>query len=76
MCIIIILSTVQEFTNEVESHQEPISQLKAEGDALKGQGNQEDQRVVDRWLGDILKRYEDLTFSLDEREVCIYSIIC
>ncbi len=53
----------------MENHEEPISQLEAEGEALKEQGSVEDQRVVDRWLGDILKRYEDLKFSLDEKEV-------
>lgn len=53
----------------MDSHEEPITQLKAEGEALKKQGGQEEQRVVERWLGDILKRYEDLRFSMDEREV-------
>ncbi len=53
----------------MESHRDPISQLRAEGEALKKQGSVGDQRVVDRWLGDIHKRYEDLEFSLDEREV-------
>ena len=53
----------------MDSHKQPIEALKAEGDALKVQGSPEEQRIVDRWVEDTRKRYEDLKFTLDEREV-------
>ena len=43
--------------------------VRAKGSALKSQGSTEDKKMVDRWVGDLLKRYDDLNFTLDEKNV-------
>ena len=54
---------------EVHSHKDPIEALNAEGSELKTRASSEDQRMVDRMLGDVRKRYEDLDFTLEEKKV-------
>ena len=54
---------------EVQSKKEPIDALNSEGGDLKTKASSEDQRMVDRMLGDVRKRYEDLDFTLEEKKV-------
>ena len=54
----------------MNSHEPQIEAVKAKGHALKSQGTPEDKKMVDRWVGDLVKRYEDLSFTLDEKDVC------
>ncbi len=54
---------------EVKSHEGEIEAVKAKGAAVKAQGSTEDRKMVDRWVGDLLKRYDDLNFTLDEKNV-------
>ena len=63
------------FTEEVQSHEAGIEAVKTKGNALKSQGSPEDRKMVDRWVGDLLKRYDDLNFTLDEKDVCLYQCI-
>lgn len=60
---------VQAFVEEVKSHEDQIEAVRAKGSALKSQGSTEDKKMVDRWVGDLLKRYDDLNFTLDEKNV-------
>lgn len=53
----------------MRSHEGQIEAVRAKGNALKAQGSTEDKKIVDRWVGDLLKRYDDLNFTLDEKEV-------
>ena len=55
---------------EVKSHEPQIEAVKVKGDTLKGQGTTEDRKMVERWVGDLLKRYDDLNFTLEEKNVC------
>lgn len=64
---------MQAFVEEVLSHEGQIEAVKERGLALKGQGTPEDRKMVERWLGDLLKRYDDLNFTLDEKNVCRFS---
>jgi hypothetical protein len=59
----------------VRSHEAQIEAVKAKGHALKSQGTPEDKKMVDRWVGDLVKRYDDLSFTLDEKDVC-HSMCC
>lgn len=63
------LKLVQSFLTEAQSHKEPIDALSAEGSELKTRASSEDQRMVERWVGDVKKRYEDLDFTLEEKKV-------
>lgn len=54
---------------EVQSKKELIDALNSEGGELKTKASSEDQRMVDRMLGDVRKRYEDLDFTLEEKKV-------
>lgn len=67
---IAICPYLQVFSDEVQSHEAEIEAVKAKGNALKSQGSPEDKKMVDRWVGDLLKRYDDLNFTLDEKNVC------
>ena len=60
---------MQAFIEEVRSHEGQIEAVKAKGEAVKAQGSTEDKKMVDRWVGDLLKRYDDLNFTLDEKNV-------
>ena len=60
---------IQVFVAEVKSHEDQIDAVKAKGRVLKSQGSTEDKKMVDRWVGDLLKRYDDLNFTLDEKQV-------
>ena len=62
-------SLVQRFMEEVRSHEAQIEDVKVKGSALKAQGSPEDKKMVDRWAGDLLKRYDDLNFVLEEKQV-------
>lgn len=42
---------------------------------MKAQGSTEDKKMVDRWVGDLLKRYDDLNFTLDEKNVRNYHVV-
>lgn len=53
----------------MESHKEPIEALSTEGGELKTKASSEDQRMVDRVMGDVRKRCEDLDFMLEEKKV-------
>lgn len=59
----------QSFVAEVKSHEDQIEAVKGKGAALKSQGTPEDKKMVDRWVGDLLKRYDDLNFTLEEKKV-------
>lgn len=54
---------------EVQSRKEPIDALNTEGGALRSRASSEDQRMVERMVGDVRKRYEDLDFTLEEKKV-------
>ena len=54
---------------EMQSKKELIDALNSEGGELKAKASSEDQRMVDRMLGDVRKRYEDLDFMLEEKKV-------
>jgi hypothetical protein len=54
---------------EMQSKKELIDALNSEGGGLKAKASSEDQRMVDRMLGDVRKRYEDLDFTLEEKKV-------
>ena len=54
---------------EMQSKKELIDALNSEGGELKAKASSEDQRMVDRMLGDVRKRYEDLDFTLEEKKV-------
>ena len=56
---------------EAQSRKEPIDALNAEGSELKSRASSEDQRMVDRMVGDVRKRYEDLDFTLEEKKVTL-----
>lgn len=60
---------VQKFVEEVRSHEAQIEDVKVKGAALKAHGSPEDKKMVDRWVGDLLKRYDDLNFVLEEKKV-------
>ena len=55
--------------NEVQAQKEPIEALNAEGSELRTRASSEDQRMVERMVGDVRKRYEDLDFTLEEKKV-------
>lgn len=60
---------MQSFMTEMQSKKELIDALNSEGSELKAKASSEDQRMVDRMLGDVRKRYEDLDFTLEEKKV-------
>lgn len=59
---------LQSFVAEVKSHEDKIESVRTKAAAVKSQGTPEDKKMVDRWVGDIIKRYDDLNFTLDEKE--------
>ena len=61
--------SLQSFMTEMQSKKELIDALNSEGGELKAKASSEDQRMVDRMLGDVRKRYEDLDFTLEEKKV-------
>ena len=63
------VSLFQSFLNEVQSKKEAIDALSSEGGELKVKASSDDQRMVERLLGDVRKRYEDLDFTLEEKKV-------
>ena len=62
-------SFTQHLLEEVKSHKAQIEAVKARGGALKEQGSPEDKKMVDRWIGDLLKRFDDLNFIMEEKKV-------
>ena len=62
-------SLLQTFLSEVAAHKESIDILESEGQELNPQASPEDQTMVNRLVGDVNKRYDDLNFTLEEREV-------
>jgi len=62
-------SLLQRFMEDVRSHGPQIEEVKAKGDPLKAQGSPEDKKMVDRWVGDLLKRYDDLNYVMEEKKV-------
>ena len=73
---------MQHFYNDVKAHEAQIEVMRAKGNTLKIQGSPEDKKMVDRWIGDLLKRYDDLNFTLEEKKVsskqalCCYMAMC
>jgi len=70
--ILFLLPNYQAFTEEVLSHREPIDALKSEAAGLKSQGSSDEGRMVDRWVSDVVERWEDLNGALEERQVCVH----
>ena len=62
-------SLLQRFMEDVRSHGPQIEEVKAKGSPLKAQGSPEDKKMVDRWVGDLLKRYDDLNYVMEEKKV-------
>ncbi len=62
-------SLLQRFMEDVRSHEAQIEDVKEKGAALKAQGSPEDKKMVDRWVGDLLKRYDDLNYVMEEKKV-------
>lgn len=55
----------------MQTHEAQIEAVKAKGHALKCQGTTEDKKMVERWVGDLVKRYDDLSFTLEEKNVTL-----
>lgn len=51
------------------SHRDSIDALKVEGEGIKGQGNPEEQKMVDQWVRDIEQRWLDLCGALEDKQV-------
>lgn len=62
--------------SEIASHKESIDLLEKEGGELQSQASPKEQTMVNRQVGDVKKRYDDLNFTLDEKEVRIHSGMC
>ena len=64
----------QAFTEEVLSHCESIDVLSSEATDLRPHGGSGEGRMVDRWVSDVVGRWEDLNGALEERQVCVCGV--
>jgi DNA repair exonuclease SbcCD ATPase subunit len=56
------------FMSEVESLKGPVEELRLESEGLKVQADEEDQVVIDGWIGDLEGRVEEVMIGGEERE--------
>ena len=60
----------------MNAQREPIEALKVKAESLKQYGTPEDCRMMDRWVGDVVKRYDDLQATLEEKQVQLLLAVC
>ena len=53
----------------MQSHEETLEALRAEGADLKSQGSPDDVKRVDHWVEDLATRLDELEGAIDDRQV-------
>ena len=71
ICELLCLPTSLAFTEEVLSPCDSIDALRSEAAGLRSHGGGGEGRMVDRWVSDVVGRWEDLSGTLEERQVCV-----
>lgn len=59
----------QETYQSIQSVKESIDELKIEGERLKEQGNELDCQMIDRWISDLIQRWEECMTASEEKQV-------
>ena len=57
------------FEAEVQGLREAITAFRSEGEGLKSQCAAEDQEMVNRWIGEVEQRWDDILAAVQERQV-------
>ena len=59
----------QTFEVDVQGLKEVVSAFRSEGEALKSQCATQDQEMVDRWIGEVEQRWDDILAAVRDRQV-------